>query len=532
MQRLERALAAGAALYLLQRAVTLGPKRMLGALINAVISTVPGASQVPPFPPCPPHTAHPPPQALDKQLESEVEAAVSEMFQGAPEPVDAAIPAKGVPIAEVVAELTALKAADYDPAAGLGFAYVYSPVEAAHKELSVEAVRMFCTLNALNPTAFPSLRKMEVEVVSMCRHMTGAVPGVAGCLTSGGTESILMAVKAARSHAVEVLGIEQPECVLPTTAHPAFAKAGHYLGVKMVWVPPGADHAADLAATEAAITPRTCLLVGSAPQYAHGVLDPIEGLGALAQRRNLLLHVDACFGGFVLPWLEAAGHPVAPWDFRVPGVTSISMDMHKYGFCAKGASCVLYRDRALRQKQYYAYSEWPGGLFVSPSALGTRSGGPIASAWATMRSHGQEGYVAAVRSMMDTAAHIADGVRGIDGLGVVGRPCMCALAIEATAPGLNIYAVADAMEAAGSWRLERNLSPPSLHLSVMPPHAATWRDFVADLRAAVATVQAHPAQWAKGGSVAMYGMVASVPDGAIVDRFLVQWLDQVYTAKQ
>lgn len=181
-----------------------------------------------------------------------------------------------------------------------------------------------------NLTAHRGSCGYQVEVVAMCKHMTGGVDGVIGSMTSGGTESILMAVKVARDYAKDVRGITDPECVLPTTAHPAFAKAGHYLNVKMVWVPPNTKtQEADISAMEAAITSQTCLVVGSAPQYAHGVMDPIKAIAALAASRNILMHVDACFGGFVLPWLAAAGYPQPDWDFRVPGVTSISMDVHK-----------------------------------------------------------------------------------------------------------------------------------------------------------------------------------------------------------
>ena len=289
--------------------------------------------------------------------------------------------------------------------------------------------------------------------------------------------------------------------------------------------------AADVAAMEAAINSNTILIVGSAPQYPHGVLDDIQKLAEIAQKNKLLMHVDSCIGGFVLPFLPEAGWEVPPWDFRVPGVTSISLDAHKYGYTAKGASCVLYATPELRARQFTAYSAWPGGLFVSPSALGTRAGGPIAACWATMRAFGERGYVESVRGVMETTCFLRRAIEETDELRVLGEPVMTILSIAAVdAAALNIYAVADVMEEEGGWHLERNQCPPSLHLTVMPPHAETKEKFVADLRAAVRTVKGDPAKYAKEGSAAMYGSVAAIPSGAIVDKFLVAWMNKVYSA--
>eukprot|EP00035_Acanthoeca_spectabilis_P022799 m.445832 g.445832 ORF g.445832 m.445832 type:complete len:553 (-) comp19282_c0_seq1:23-1681(-) len=492
----------------------LGLKKSIGAVVRMFLGAVPGASS-----------------ALDSQLDSEVRTAVADMMKGAPAAIDSPVPKAGVSKEDILKELEEVRAIDVKPSDGLTFAYVYTPSERSTHEVAHTAAAMFCDLNALNPTAFPSLRKMEVEVIAMCRHMTGGVDGVTGTMTSGGTESILMGVKTARDHARAVRGISDPECVLPMTAHPAFAKAGHYLGVKMIWIPVHPKtQAADVDAMAAALTSRTCLIVGSATQYPHGILDPISRLAALAASRGVLMHVDACFGGFVMPWLRAAGFEHPDWDFRVPGVTSISMDVHKYGFCVKGASCIMYRSKDLRIRQYFAYSEWPGGLFVSPSMLGTRSGGPIASAWATMKHMGSDGYIKTVREMMDTVAFLKNAVGKMDGVEIIGNPVATAIAIRASNPGsLNIYAVADVMEAEGHWKLERNKDPASLHLTVMPPHTKTRNKFISDMESAIAKVSADPAKYSKVGSAAMYGMIATIPDETIIDKFVAKWMDQVYS---
>lgn len=513
-QKAEHVVAAGALIYVAKSCYSMGAKKVVGTVMRGAIDFVPGAAA-----------------GLDSHLDGEVGQAVVDMLKGSPVAYDICVPEVGVSSDEIFAELDALKKNDVDPSQGLTFAYVYTPFEKSAKQVAEKSGAMFMNLNALNPTAFPSLRKMELEVVSMCRGMTGGVDGVTGSMTSGGTESILMAVKSARNYAKATRGITEPECVLPLSAHPAFAKAGHYLGVKMVWVEVDkATQTPDVSAMKAAISRNTILIVGSAPQYPHGVMDPIVELGQLALAAGCLMHVDSCYGGFVLPWLKAAGYDVPDWDFRVPGVTSISMDVHKYGFCIKGASCIMYRSRDIRIKQYFAYSEWSGGLFVSPSMLGTRAGGPIASAWATMKHFGQDGYVKSTKILMETTAFLRAGVAATPGLSVVGSPVMSAFAIQADS-SFDIYAVADVMEEDGGWKLERNKGPPSLHLSVMPPHATTKEKFIADIRAAIKKVKADPGKYSGSGSAAMYGMVASIPDGAVIDQFVEKWMDFVYTTK-
>lgn len=256
---------------------------------------------------------------------------------------------------------------------------------ADHDTMLSEVWSTFMHTNALNPMMYPSLRKFETEIISMTAWMLNGDDKSCGALTSGGTESILMAVKAYRDRAKKLRpNITKPNMIVPTTIHPAFEKAGHYFGVELIHIDLEDDMRVNVKLVEKAINRNTILLVGSAPQYCHGVVDPIQKLSDIALSHGLPLHVDACFGGFMLPWLEKLGYDIPTFDFRIPGVTSMSADVHKYGYSSKGASVILYRNEELRSHQYFAYGSWPGGLFGSPSLTGSRPGGMIAAAWAAL----------------------------------------------------------------------------------------------------------------------------------------------------
>jgi glutamate/tyrosine decarboxylase-like PLP-dependent enzyme len=349
-------------------------------------------------------------------------------------------------------------------------------------DLLKEAYGLFFSENGLNPTAFPSLRRLETEVVAMVAGLLGGDGDTVGNMTTGGTESILMAVLAAREWGrARRPAIAEPEMILPMTAHPAFEKAAHYFGVRPVHVPIRADFRAAVAATERAITANTVLLVGSAPSYPHGVVDPIGELARVARRRGVPLHVDACVGGMLLPFARKLGYRVPDFDFGVPGVTSISVDLHKYGYAAKGASVILYRDRALHRHQLFAYTDWPGGIYASPTMTGTRAGGAIAAAWAILHYLGEEGYMELAGTVMRTARKLQDGVNATAGLKVLSNPDMSVLAIGSDT--LDIYEVGDELTARG-WHLDRQHGPPSLHLTVTPAHAHAADEFLRDLAAA------------------------------------------------
>ena len=436
------------------------------------------------------------------------------------------IPAKGAPREKVIGTMQAYRDKDADAARARLFSLVYA-TRPDVLDVAKEAFTTFFSENALNPMAFPSLRRMETEVIAMTLDLMHAPVGAAGSMSSGGSESILLALKTARDWArAERPQVASPEVLLPTTAHPAFFKAAHMLGLRVVVVPTAPGFGADGAAARRLLTDDTILVVGSAPQYPHGVIDPIGELAALAAERGILCHVDACFGGFMLPWVERLGYPVPPFDFRVPGVTSISADVHKYGYAAKGASTVLYRTRALRKHQFYVHADWPGGLFVSPGVLGTRPGGAIAAAWAVMSYLGEEGYLDLAKRAMTATQAIASGVREIPELCVLGEPAMSALAIgtrtNASEPAIDIYVIGDLMSERG-WFFDRGQSPPSLHLTVSPAHEAIATEFLADLRACVEQTRSSKEQ--PQGKAALYGMLGSLPDRTFVRDALLELMD-------
>jgi len=386
--------------------------------------------------------------------------------------------------------------------------------------------------NPLHADLWPSTIKYEAEIVSMTANMLGAqeakrinpAANVCGAVTSGGTESILMAMKTYRDWARVEKGITKPEIVLPVTAHPAFDKAAQYFGIKAIRTPIKDDFRADVAAMEQAITKHTIALVGSAPGYPHGIIDPIPELSELAYKRGIGLHTDACLGGFVLPWAEKLDYPVPLFDFRLPGVTSMSVDTHKYGYAAKGTSVVLYRTPELRRYQYFAATDWPGGLYTSPSMAGSRPGGLIAVCWAVMVKMGKQGYLEATRLILATADRIKQGIKEIPELRILGDPLWI---IAFTSDELDIYRVLDAMAERG-WSLNGLQYPPAVHIALTLRHAqpGVAERFLEDLKESVKYVQGHPK--ASGGMAPVYGMAASVPFRGMVDDLLRRYLDLLY----
>lgn len=400
-------------------------------------------------------------------------------------------------------------------------------------ELLNDAWEKYMHTNALNPLIYPSLRKMENEIVSMSTAMLNGDANCAGSLTSGGTESILMAVKTYRDRARAAYPhITTPNMIVAQTIHPAFEKAAHYFNVEIIHVGVNASDARiNIDEVRRAINNSTILLVGSAPQYCHGTIDSITELSDLALKHNLGLHVDACFGGFMLPWVEKLGHSVPLWDFRVPGVTSITADIHKYGYSSKGASVVVYRSEKLRQFQYFSYAEWPGGLFASPSMAGSRPGGMIASAWIALNAMGESGYMELARRTMATTDKLVQAFNSnaIPYLALRAAPNMTCIAIVSNDPAVNILAVADVMDGFG-WKMERQQYPDSLHMTMMPHHAHVVDKLVADLTKAAETVKANP-KLNSTGTTGVYGMVANIPDKTIVKDFLLKFFSSIYTVE-
>lgn len=352
------------------------------------------------------------------------------------------------------------------------------------RAVAERAQAAFSSANGLNTEAFPSLRTMQNAVIDIVQEWVRAPDGAAGFMTSGGTESILMAVKAARERGRTERGITRPNMVLPRSAHAAFEKAAHYFGVESRRSAVSADWRADVDALADLIDENTVLIVGSAPQYPQGVIDPIGDIATLGRSRDVNVHVDACMGGVTLPYLERLGEQVPPWDFRVDGVTSISVDLHKYGYTAKGASVVVYRDRKQRSYQTFVTDNWLGGVYGSSGVLGTKSGGPIAAAWAVMHAIGDDGYERLTAQARRTALRLVEAVEDIDELELRARPdsTLVSFGVDESRP-TTVDDIAEELRRRG-WYLDRQGPPPSLHCTVHAGHADTIEDFIVDLRAA------------------------------------------------
>ena len=394
------------------------------------------------------------------------------------------LPKTGIAREALLAEMRERKTQDADWHGARTFSLVY-PANDEVDALLADANDLYLYENALNPLRFPSLRQMELDVVDMTAGLLHAPDGFGGCMTSGGTESIVMAVLAARERAKAERGVTAPTLVAPYSAHPAFAKAAKYGGLEHVQIPLDADYRADLAAAERLIDDRTALVVGSAPNYPFGTVDPIPELAALAAARGASFHTDSCLGSFLFPFWERLGEPVPPFDFRVEGVTTMSADVHKYGYCTKGASVVLHRDEEhLKKYQRFLYADWPGGLYLSFAMAGARPAAPIAAAWAILRHLGEEGYVALARQIRDAVRAFQAGIAKIPGLRVIGQPAMSVFSF--TSDAADPFAIGDRMDERG-WCLDRQGDPDALHMMVSPKHLTVVDAFLADLEWAAQT---------------------------------------------
>jgi sphinganine-1-phosphate aldolase len=400
---------------------------------------------------------------------------------------------------EVLAEVSAIGQSDLRWKEGRAFslAYYAGPEVQA---VADQAYAMYGSTNGLNADAFPSLKKFQADVVATVNRWVHGDETSAGFMTSGGTESILLAVKAARERGRREFGITQPNVVLPTSAHAAFEKACYYFGLESRRVPVRADWRADVEATRQAIDANTVLIVGSAPQYPQGVVDPIVDLAAIARERNINCHVDACMGGVTLTFLERLGENIPLWDFRVDGVTSISVDLHKYGYTSKGASVIMHRNRQLRSYQTFVTDNWLGGFYGSSGVLGTKSGGPMASAWAVMNYLGDEGYLRLTESARATTRQLADAIEKTDGLLLRAYPDSTLLSFGAQ--NFDVFAVADELAKTG-WYVDRQAPPDSLHCTVNAVHHQVIEEFIVDLSHAVTKVR----DAGSTGSVGAYGTI-------------------------
>lgn len=395
--------------------------------------------------------------------------------------------------ASILDNLKAKKSDDLPWQSGKVFAYIFDAGDDT-LDLVHDAYGLFLTENGLDPTSFPSLLELEKEVVGMALNLTQAPDSAGGSFTSGGTESILLAIKTARDFArANKPEITEPELVLPETAHAAFFKACSYFDVKPIVVPidPKTFRAVP-EAMAAAITENSIMMVGSTPSYAHGVIDPIRELASIAEEKGILFHVDACVGGFVLPFAKKLGYDIPDFDFSIPGVTSISMDIHKYGYAAKGASLVLHRDAAIKKYQIFSCASWSGYTVINPTILSSKSGGPIAAAWAAINHLGEEGYCEIVDKKMQASKKLQDGIAKIEGIYVLGEPDACMFSIAAE--DFDIFPIAEKMKTKG-WYIQPQLavanSPENIHFSINGANTPHVDALLVDLEACVKDVRAN-----------------------------------------
>jgi sphinganine-1-phosphate aldolase len=391
---------------------------------------------------------------------------------------------------------------------------------------------MFSYVNLLQRDLCPSGTKFEAEVLSMVGRMLHSEEAgrrnpndqPAGAITSGGTESIYNAMYVYREWGREQKGITAPEVVAPATIHPAHLKAAHYLGMKVVCVPVNADFEADVEAMRLQITPNTVALAGSAGTYPHGVVDPISQLSDLALEHKLGLHVDGCLGGFLLPWIEKLGYDIPVFDFRLPGVTSISCDTHKYGYALKGTSTINFRNKELRRHMFFAQEDWAGGVYASPTVQGSRSAGLSAAMWAAMVSMGEAGYLKAARAIMDTADRIRAGIATIPELRIMGKSTFL---ISLTSDVLNPYFVNDYLEKQG-WRMNGCQNPPGFHFCITLPQTQPGiaERFINDLADGVNFAKDPPYEFPRTGF--LYGMGASADGREMLRQGLKGYVDASY----
>ncbi len=438
------------------------------------------------------------------------------------------LPASGWSEDKLLPALVKLRGAEKDYREGKAFGGIYCD----DKKLKAAVNRAYCEFsdsNGLFPGVFPALKKFELEVVRMTARMLHGKPGaVQGVLSTGGSESILLCLKAYKERGL-TLGIDEPEAVIPISAHPAFAKACSYFGIKFVAARTLPDGRVDVEQVRSLINRNTVVLVCSAPSFSSGAIDPVAPMGQLALEHKIGLHVDLCLGGFLFPFWEKSGHLRKPeYDFRVPGVSSISADLHKYGFGPKGASVALFESAELREHMFFAWTEWSGGQYCSPSMTGSRAGGIIAAAWATMMLLGQDGYARISEDCWRAFVGFRDGIASIKGFRIVGDPDGCCIAFQCSeGPENKVYQVAAAMKKHFGWNFNYLQKPLAVGIQVGARHNIDPAEFCRDLEKSLAFVEADPVAYS-GGLTQIYGMSANLADRAIVGDLLKKYLTEQY----
>mmetsp|Transcript_32831 Transcript_32831/g.57364 ORF Transcript_32831/g.57364 Transcript_32831/m.57364 type:complete len:524 (+) Transcript_32831:2317-3888(+) len=393
--------------------------------------------------------------------------------------------------------------------------------------LSAKAMKKFMFANPLHPDLFPAVRQMESEIVAMTADLFHGTATTCGTLTTGGTESLIMAMHTYREWGRKERGITNPEIVACETVHVGVDKAAHYLGMTLVHIPVDPlTYKVDMKKLRGEINSNTVCIIGSAPNFANGIIDPIEELAVEARKWDIGLHVDCCLGGYVVPFMEAAGFPLSPFDFRVPGVTSISCDPHKYGNTTKGVSVILYATPEWRYFQYYTCATWTGGLYATPTMTGSKSGAISVAAWTVLNHIGREGYVEYARKIVNATRYIAAEAAKVPHAVVLGQPTVNVVAI---ASDLNVYAIADAMNKDDGWNLACLQFPSSFHLCITSANCDLAEDFVRDLAKAIEKIKANP-DVSKSASAGMYGMAETIPDKGVVGHIGRHFLDCLYMA--
>lgn len=435
------------------------------------------------------------------------------------------IPARGRDAQAILDELA--RFGEHDPAyeSGRLWSLVYF-LDENYQQFLNQAYQAYSSANGLNPSVFKSLKRFENELIANTVDLFNGPPDACGVVTSGGTESCLLAVKTYRDMARATRGVKKPEMIVPPSAHVAWYKASEYFDVTLRFLPLDEKLHADARQLDRLINKNTVMVLGSAPEYPHGSIDPIEAMGAIAQARGVPLHVDACVGGFILPFMAMNGVKLPLWDYRVAGVTSISADLHKYGFAAKGASTITYRSHAILKHQMFVYTEWPGGMFASPALLGTRPGGAYAAAWAAMQYFGVSGYRDLAARTMQAFDNMKAGIEAMPELCVLGKPSGPLLSYGARDRCVNIFAVGDQMDARG-WHVNRCQHPDGLHAMITAQHGAVVGDYLRDLRSAVDAVRADPSLAQTGGAAA-YGMMAHLPLRGLVKQQVLEKFSAAY----
>lgn len=436
------------------------------------------------------------------------------------------IPEYGRNYDEILRELDTFAAEDPAYKDGKTWSLVYYKDEDYTHFLS-QAHEKYISANGLNPTAFKSLKHFENDIVAFTAELLHADKKAAGCVTSCGTESCMLAVKTYRDWGKAEKGIRHPEMIVAETAHVAWFKGAEYFGVKVHTVPVDKDFKIDLKAVKRKINRNTVLLLGSAPEYPHGIIDDIVSLGQLGKKHNIPVHVDACVGGYLLPFMKMAGADIPDFDFGADGVTSMSADIHKYGFAAKGCSCILYKNLDYFKYQCFVHADWLGGLFASPAMLGTRPGGAYAAAWAAMQAHGRQGYIDLAKQTMQNADRIREGIRNIPELEIIGKPVCSLIAYRSKDPyNVNIFAVGDEMQKKG-WHIDRLVHPDGLHAMVTASHTDVIDTYLADLQEAVHAVKGKP-ELALQGEAATYSTVGHIPLKKMVQKSVLDIFSQSY----